>query len=183
MLASSAWSKSAYRELKLRDNLEISRVVASRSSVVRASHPSSSSAGRLTLAHLLPSDENESNPFISRDEFLLNRFISNNEACPPWIDLQQQLDATVNTFRQTLRGDWVRRAIRMITLPGLEPLSKPEAIPMRAQAFRDPDWEAKERSVSFLSLVSMPMRHCRFVSVPLLTSVRELATGVSTTQR
>lgn len=103
---------------------------------------------------------NENNPFISRTEFLLNRIVSSQQAVPPWIDLQQQLDSQLETFRTTLRGDWVRRAVRMITLSGFDHLSKPDAIEKAARIYKDPDWEMRERCVP-----SMPVFFCVCVSV------------------
>ncbi len=31
----------------------------------------------------------ERNPFIAREEFLMNRIVQRNGAAPPWVDLQQ----------------------------------------------------------------------------------------------
>lgn len=31
----------------------------------------------------------ERNPFIAREEFLMNRIVRRNGAAPPWVDLQQ----------------------------------------------------------------------------------------------
>jgi DnaJ family protein C protein 28 len=36
---------------------------------------------------LILSDE-ERNPFISREEFFMNRIIKKNKAAPPWVELQ-----------------------------------------------------------------------------------------------
>lgn len=33
-------------------------------------------------------DTAERNPFIGREEFLMNRIVRRNNAAPPWIDLQ-----------------------------------------------------------------------------------------------
>jgi DnaJ homolog subfamily C member 28 len=33
----------------------------------------------------------ESNPFIAREEYLLNRIVQRNEAAPPWVELQAGL--------------------------------------------------------------------------------------------
>ena len=37
-----------------------------------------------------PLDRNveESNPFIAREEFLMNRIVQRNGAAPPWVELQ-----------------------------------------------------------------------------------------------
>ncbi|KAI0692555.1 hypothetical protein BC835DRAFT_1416483 [Cytidiella melzeri] len=87
----------------------------------------------------------ERNPFIAREEFLLNRIVQRNGAAPPWIEIQGELDLAINSFRSTLRQSWARRAIRMLTL------SRPAALlPQLSLAgvtsWRDPEWEARERS-------------------------------------
>ncbi|KIP06161.1 hypothetical protein PHLGIDRAFT_30604 [Phlebiopsis gigantea 11061_1 CR5-6] len=86
----------------------------------------------------------ERNPFIAREEFLLNRIVQRQGAAPPWVEVQQELESTVNSFRDVLRQSWTRRAIRMLTLsqpPGLlTNLTLDKFI-----AFRDVEWEARER--------------------------------------
>ena len=37
----------------------------------------------------MPKDAAESNPFISRTEFLMNRILKEQEAAPPWIEMQK----------------------------------------------------------------------------------------------
>ncbi|KAJ7074494.1 hypothetical protein C8F01DRAFT_26229 [Mycena amicta] len=56
----------------------------------------------------------ESNPFIGRDEFLINRLIKRNGAAPPWVQLQQELDDAVRTFRLVLLDSWTRHAVRSL---------------------------------------------------------------------
>ncbi|KAI5987780.1 hypothetical protein EDC04DRAFT_1472782 [Pisolithus marmoratus] len=59
----------------------------------------------------------ERNPFIARDEFLMNRIVQRNGAAPPWVEVQIELESAVNSFRETLRRSWTRRVVRMLTLP------------------------------------------------------------------
>jgi hypothetical protein len=37
----------------------------------------------------LPKDDDEGNPFISREDFLINRILKTQDAAPPWIELQK----------------------------------------------------------------------------------------------
>ncbi|KAF9024332.1 hypothetical protein BDZ89DRAFT_1162278 [Hymenopellis radicata] len=57
----------------------------------------------------------ERNPFIAREEFLMNRIVQRNGAAPPWVDLQQTLDISIQTFRDILRQSWTRQALRKLT--------------------------------------------------------------------
>ncbi|KAL4081508.1 hypothetical protein V8B97DRAFT_1863572 [Scleroderma yunnanense] len=87
----------------------------------------------------------ERNPFIAREEFLMNRIVQRNGAAPPWIEVQIELESAVNAFRQTLRQSWTRRVVRMLTV------SKPAAmLPTLSlatvMAMRDREWEDRERS-------------------------------------
>ncbi|THG93654.1 hypothetical protein EW145_g8319 [Phellinidium pouzarii] len=87
----------------------------------------------------------ESNPFIAREEFLMNRIVQKNNAAPPWVELQTELEAAVSSFRAVLQESWTRRAIRMLTLnrraTSLRTLTVADA-----GALRDPEWEAREAS-------------------------------------
>ncbi|KAH8118791.1 hypothetical protein DFH11DRAFT_1686839 [Phellopilus nigrolimitatus] len=85
------------------------------------------------------------NPFIAREEFLMNRIVQRNRAAPPWVELQAELDAAVDTFRVGLRAAWTRRAVRTLAagrsaewLAGLTPAA--------ARALRDAEWAARERA-------------------------------------
>ena len=83
----------------------------------------------------------EHNPFIAREEFLLNRIVQRQGAAPPWVEVQGELEAAVATFRSVLKQSWVRRAVRMLTLSG-RPLREPSLADLRA--LRDREWEARE---------------------------------------
>ncbi|GAA5901999.1 uncharacterized protein JCM6883_000462 [Sporobolomyces salmoneus] len=89
----------------------------------------------------LPRDEEEGNPFISRDDFLINRILKTQDAAPPWIELQKELEHSLSTFRSTLSSTWVRRAIRIRSSEGLTA----SCITEIQQGWRDREWEQKER--------------------------------------
>ncbi|KAF5334368.1 hypothetical protein D9611_013538 [Ephemerocybe angulata] len=86
----------------------------------------------------------EHNPFIAREEFLMNRIVQRNGASPPWVELQTELEASVAAWRQILLESWIRSASRNIsaslyptgTLPSLEWI----------QGYRNKDWETRELS-------------------------------------
>jgi len=81
----------------------------------------------------------------------MNRIVKRQGAAPPWIELQQQVEASLAAFRLSLRDAWVRRAIRMLTLSGLSHLT-PAHIHQASKTFRDQEWEEKERSFLTASL-------------------------------
>ncbi|KAL0951975.1 hypothetical protein HGRIS_008628 [Hohenbuehelia grisea] len=96
----------------------------------------------------------ETNPFIAREEFLLNRIVQKNGAAPPWVELQHELDTALTSFREILKQSWVRRALRTLGLsdpslpadislppPTLSILSSSPSL-RRAQT----TWETQERS-------------------------------------
>ena len=91
----------------------------------------------------LKSGHEEHNPFIAREEFLMNRIVQRQGAAPPWVEVQGQLEVAVVTFRSVLKQSWVRRAVRMLTLsrrlPGELSLAD-------LRALRDKEWEARERA-------------------------------------
>ncbi|EGO02284.1 hypothetical protein SERLA73DRAFT_178144 [Serpula lacrymans var. lacrymans S7.3] len=87
----------------------------------------------------------ERNPFIAREEFLMNRIVQRNGASPPWVEVQLELESAINSFREMLRQSWTRRAVRMLTV------SQPATyLPSLALAditsLRDDEWEERERS-------------------------------------
>lgn len=85
----------------------------------------------------------ERNPFIAREEFLMNRIVQKNGAAPPWVETQGELESAVASFREVLKQSWTRRAIRMLTIsqpPGL----LPSLTLADVTSLRDPEWEAKE---------------------------------------
>ena len=105
-------------------------------------------------------DTEESNPYIDRTEYLMNRIVQRQGAAPPWIDLQQrtllptlwpyialircvEVDGQLHAFRSTLRDAWTRRAIRMLCLAGPQRLTASfiDGVPR----YRDAEWEKRER--------------------------------------
>lgn len=95
-------------------------------------------------------DVAEGNPFIAREEFLLNRIVRQNNAAPPWIEAQRELDEALQVFRAGLRDSWVRRVVRIKSLDALTPQSIAEV----KQGWRDAEWQARERCVWSLPSVS-----------------------------
>ncbi|KAM3416461.1 hypothetical protein BST61_g8056 [Cercospora zeina] len=63
-------------------------------------------------------DHNASSPFIDTTTYLMNKMIKKQEIVPPWIEKQQEVIATANTFRKRLRSDWRRHVSRAITSRG-----------------------------------------------------------------
>ncbi|KAH7107167.1 hypothetical protein BKA62DRAFT_686170 [Auriculariales sp. MPI-PUGE-AT-0066] len=93
----------------------------------------------------LAKDMAESNPFIAREEFLMNRIVQRQGAAPLWVELQAELDQAISSFRKSLQQSWVRTASRGLSetrpRPMLALVSRDEIL-----AFRDASWEARERS-------------------------------------
>ncbi|KAG6919766.1 hypothetical protein DXG01_001605 [Tephrocybe rancida] len=99
----------------------------------------------------LISSTEEFNPFIAREEFLMNRIVQRNGAAPPWVEIQGELDIAVATFREILQQSWVRRVVRTITS------TTPPALLQNVslgdiKAFRDSDWERRERAYHRVAL-------------------------------
>ncbi|KAH9981831.1 hypothetical protein BJV74DRAFT_879129 [Russula compacta] len=97
-------------------------------------------------------DDEEHNPFIAREEFLMNRIVQRQGAAPPWVEIQGELDAALATFRAVLKQSWVRRAVRMLTLSP-RPLYELSLADVRA--LRDGEWEARERAYHESALVEV----------------------------
>ncbi|KAH8118787.1 hypothetical protein DFH11DRAFT_1850319 [Phellopilus nigrolimitatus] len=87
----------------------------------------------------------EGNPFIAREEFLMNRIVQRNRAAPPWVELQAELDSAVDTFRAGLRAAWTRRAVRTLAA-GRSAEWLAELTPAAAGALRDAEWATHERA-------------------------------------
>ncbi|KAK0443877.1 uncharacterized protein EV420DRAFT_1622809 [Desarmillaria tabescens] len=87
----------------------------------------------------------ESNPFIGREEFLMNRIVQRNGAAPPWVELQGELDIAVQSFRELLRQSWIRQTLRNLTTN--HPVSILAQFTVSdVKRHRDPDWEMRERT-------------------------------------
>lgn len=63
-------------------------------------------------------DYTASSPFIDTTEYFMNKIIQKQEIVPPWIEKQQELMKTVDSFRARLRNDWRRYAARSIASSG-----------------------------------------------------------------
>jgi len=92
----------------------------------------------------------ERNPFISREEFFMNRIIKKNNAAPPWVELQTAVDATLSSFRQILVSTWVRHAVRQLCMQDANSLG--EMQPDKIASFRDIQWESRENSFQVVAL-------------------------------
>ena len=44
----------------------------------------------------------DKNPFIGREEFLMNRIVQRQGAAPPWVEVQAELETSISTFREVL---------------------------------------------------------------------------------
>ncbi|KAJ7208017.1 hypothetical protein GGX14DRAFT_634857 [Mycena pura] len=117
----------------------------------------------------------ENNPFIAREEFLMNRIVRRNGAAPPWVELQGELDHTLHTFRRLLLDGWTRHAVRALTTNGISPAA-------HASSFRDPKWAAREAAYHAAALAEVNDRVRRYnalapyaVRRPLYTLEAELA--------
>ncbi|KAK3953005.1 hypothetical protein QBC32DRAFT_130136 [Pseudoneurospora amorphoporcata] len=63
-------------------------------------------------------DTRADNPFIDTTEYIMNKMIKRQEIVPPWIEKQQELIKTAESFRKRLRNDWLRHAARTISSRG-----------------------------------------------------------------
>ncbi|KAI1795106.1 hypothetical protein LXA43DRAFT_939587 [Ganoderma leucocontextum] len=87
----------------------------------------------------------DKNPFIDREEFLMNRIVQRQGAAPPWVEIQTELETAVNSFREILKQSWTRRALR--TLTHMHPAELlPRLTLADVTALRDMEWEEKERA-------------------------------------
>lgn len=87
----------------------------------------------------------ERNPFIAREEFLMNRIVQRSGAAPPWVEVQIELESATNSFRETLRQSWTRRAVRMLTA-SQSAATLPSLSLARVATMRDREWENRECS-------------------------------------
>ncbi|CUA70157.1 hypothetical protein RSOLAG22IIIB_00505 [Rhizoctonia solani] len=85
----------------------------------------------------------EMNPFVAREEFLMNRIVRKNDAAPPWVELQKEAEKATLQLRELLISNWTRRMTRML------PLSNPRSVlegltPESVSKLRDDEWEEQE---------------------------------------
>ncbi|EJU06672.1 hypothetical protein DACRYDRAFT_44276 [Dacryopinax primogenitus] len=85
----------------------------------------------------------ESNPFLGREEFFMNRIVKRNGAAPPWIEVQKEVEDALNTFRRIIQESWVRRATRMLT-HSQPPNTLRHMSLLAASRYRDAEWERRE---------------------------------------
>ncbi|OCH94546.1 hypothetical protein OBBRIDRAFT_769647 [Obba rivulosa] len=87
----------------------------------------------------------EKNPFIAREEFIMNRIVQRQGAAPPWVEIQRELESAVASFREVLKQSWTRRAIRVLTLS--QPSVQLPALSLAdVTALRDAEWEVREQA-------------------------------------
>ncbi|KAG8905760.1 hypothetical protein FRB99_008333 [Tulasnella sp. 403] len=97
----------------------------------------------------LKQHSDEGNPFIAREEFLMNRIIQRQGAAPPWVEIQGELESHIRSFREVLRSNWVRQATRtiLLNLPPPPYRRRPPSLTKESvAAMRDPEWEQREGS-------------------------------------
>ncbi|QRV87681.1 hypothetical protein RhiJN_15699 [Ceratobasidium sp. AG-Ba] len=86
----------------------------------------------------------EMNPFVAREEFLMNRIVRKNDAAPPWVELQKDAERATAQMRELLLTGWVRRTLRILPLSysttALEAMT-----PESATRLRDAEWEQQEK--------------------------------------
>ncbi|BGO89064.1 hypothetical protein NBRC10512v2_001012 [Rhodotorula toruloides] len=99
----------------------------------------------------MPKDEAESNPFITRTEFLMNRILKEQEAAPPWVEMQKELETALANFRSELRASWTRRAVRIRSSEGLTQAVVREI----REGWKDREWEERERAYHEVSIKSL----------------------------
>ncbi|KAH8096641.1 hypothetical protein BXZ70DRAFT_896054 [Cristinia sonorae] len=87
----------------------------------------------------------EKNPFVAREEFLMNRIVQRNGAAPPWVEIQGELESAVSAFREVVKQSWTRRALRMLTI-AQPPALLPKLTLSDVTALRDTEWESREQA-------------------------------------
>ncbi|KAN0064284.1 hypothetical protein ACQY0O_002415 [Thecaphora frezii] len=78
----------------------------------------------------LQRDLQQRNPFLSSEEFFMNRIVQRQGAAPPWVLLNAEFQDELELFRARLCERWCRRVVRMVmsgsARRGLEPLPLPQ---------------------------------------------------------
>lgn len=62
----------------------------------------------------IPRDYNESNPFLQREEFVLNRMIQRQGNMPPWVQRNQDLQAEILSLQQRIQHAWICRMLQRL---------------------------------------------------------------------
>lgn len=73
----------------------------------------------------------------------MNRILKEQEAAPPWVEMQKEVEGALAAFRHELRESWSRRAVRIRSSEGLTGAVVREV----RDGWKDEEWEAKERCV------------------------------------
>ena len=60
----------------------------------------------------IPRDYNETNPYLQREEFVLNRMIQRQGAMPPWVQLNNDMQRDILFLRQRVQHAWICRALK-----------------------------------------------------------------------
>ena len=71
----------------------------------------------------------------------MNRIVKRQGALPPWIELQNSLDSTLNAFRNTLASTYITHLVRVV----MSTNSSHALPPLHAIPANDEAWEARER--------------------------------------
>ncbi|KAI0832799.1 hypothetical protein BC628DRAFT_1407189 [Trametes gibbosa] len=96
----------------------------------------------------------DKNPFIDREEFLMNRIVQRQGAAPPWVEVQGELESALAAFREVVKQSWTRRALRTITATNPAALL-PRLTLEDVTALRDPEWEERERGYHDTALAEL----------------------------
>lgn len=59
----------------------------------------------------MPRDYNETNPFLHREEFVLNRMIQRQGNVPPWVQRNQDLQTEMRSLQQRIQHAWICRML------------------------------------------------------------------------
>ncbi|EGO56211.1 hypothetical protein NEUTE1DRAFT_122796 [Neurospora tetrasperma FGSC 2508] len=118
-------------------------------------------------------DTRADNPFIDTTEYIMNKMIKRQEIVPPWIEKQQELIKTAESFRKRLRNDWLRHAARMISSRGgtLEDQIRRASEYARAEEIHNP----RRRNVDQISVPTNSTED------PVMVKIRQQTPDVSAT--
>ncbi|KAK3345604.1 hypothetical protein B0H65DRAFT_494738 [Neurospora tetraspora] len=116
-------------------------------------------------------DTRADNPFIDTTEYIMNKMIKRQEIVPPWIEKQQELIKTAESFRKRLRNDWLRHAARTISSRGgtLEEQIRRANEYARAEEIHNP----RRRNVEQISVPTNSTED------PVMVKIRQQTPGVS----